>query len=214
MRCERRNEHSDSFQRLFIDAAFFLGDLDKFVVVLHESGDDRIQAEALQTGRDVVYHSVAELDHLFCRLDILLFAVLEQVPETFQEAVDAVDAAVIPLGIQLRRSHEELVHSQGVAAVVAHQVIRGDHISLGLAHLDAVLAGNHSLVEQLVERLVKVDHADVTEEFCIESGVEQMQHRMLHTADIHIYRQHLVRLLAGYQFFVIVVVHIAQEIPG
>ena len=37
---------------------------------------------------------------------------------------------------------------------------------------------------------------------------------MLYAADIHIYREHSVRLLPGNQFFIIVVVHIAQEIPG
>ena len=37
---------------------------------------------------------------------------------------------------------------------------------------------------------------------------------MLHAADIHIYRKHCVCLLSGYQFLVIMIVHIAQEIPG
>src|SRR5699024_1288624 len=115
-----------------------------FVIVFHESGDDRIQAEALQTGCDIIDHSVSELDHLFRRLNILILAFHEQVPETLQETVYAVDSAVIPLRIQLRRSYEELVHSQRIASVITYKIIRRNHISFGFTHLDAVLSGDHS----------------------------------------------------------------------
>ena len=52
------------------------------------------------------------------------------------------------------------------------------------------------------------------QEFCIETRVQKMQYRMLYTTDIHIYRKHLVRFFSGNQFFVIVTVHITQEVPG
>ncbi len=93
---------------------------------------------------------VAQLDHLLGRLYVLVLIVHYQVPETVQETVNAVDTAVIPLGVQLRRSHEQLVHTQGIAAVIAYQIIRGNHISFGFTHLDTVLTGDHTLVEQLV----------------------------------------------------------------
>ena len=76
---------------------------------------------------------------------------MNQVPETVQETGYAVDASVIPLCIQFRRSYEQLIHSQGIAAVIAYQIIRGNNVALGLTHLDAVLAGDHTLVEQLGE---------------------------------------------------------------
>ena len=41
-----------------------------------------------------------------------------------------------------------------------------------------------------------------------------MKYRVLYAADIHIYRKHLVCLFSGNQFLVIVIIHIAQEIPG
>ena len=41
-----------------------------------------------------------------------------------------------------------------------------------------------------------------------------MEHRVFHAADIHIHRKILVRLFPGYQLFLVVAVHIAQEVPG
>ena len=213
MRCKWRKQDCDRLQSFFIDSAFFLCDLDKLVVVLHKSGDNGIQTEALQTHGDICYHSVTLFDHLFCCLYFIFFAVHQQIPQTFQEAVDTVDSTVIPLCIQLRRSHEQFIHSQRVTSVVAYQIIRRYDISFGLTHLDSVLSCDHSLVEQLVEWFIKVYNSDVMQEFCIETRVQKMQYRMLYTTDIHIYRKHLVRFFSGNQFFVIVTVHITQEVP-
>ncbi len=41
-----------------------------------------------------------------------------------------------------------------------------------------------------------------------------MQHGMFYTADVHIYRQIFVCFFLGNQLFVIVGIHITQEIPG
>ena len=147
----------------------------------------------------------------FCR--ILIFAGLYQIPETVEKTGNSLNAPLIPFRIQLRRSHKQLIHPQRIAAVITHQVIRRDHIAFGFTHLDAVLAGDHALVEQLGKGFVKVHHSDIVKELGVEPGVQKMQYRMLHTADIHIYRQILVRLLPGHQLFVIVAVHISQEIP-
>src|SRR5699024_4861996 len=144
------------------------------------------------------HHSVAQFHHLFCSGNLFVFAVHEKGPETFQETVHSVDSSVVPLSIQLWRSYEKLIHSQGVTSVITHKVIRRNNISLGFTHLDSVLSCDHTLVEQLLERLVKIDHADITQEFRIESGVQKMKHRVLHASDIHIHRKHLVRLLTGY----------------
>ena len=52
---------------------------------------------------------MTQLYHFLGRLHILILVVHHQVPETVQEAGYALDAPVIPLRIQLRRSHEQLV---------------------------------------------------------------------------------------------------------
>ena len=54
----------------------------------------------------------------------------------------------------------------------------------------------------------------IAQELGVETGIQEVKHRMLHAADIHVYRKQGVRLLSGYQFLVIVIIHIAQEIPG
>ena len=101
------------------------------------------------------FHQLIGLCHIF------ILVVHGHLPETVQETVYAVDSLVIPLGIQLRRSHEQLVKTQGVTAVISYQVVRGNYISFGLTHLDTVLSGDHTLVEELLERLVEVDHSDI-----------------------------------------------------
>ena len=191
-----------------------LGQVNELVVVLHETGDDRIQAEALQSLGNIVDHAVAGLHHIRRRFDILLNTGDSQVPESLQETGNTVDSSVVPLGIQFRRSYKQLVHSEGIAAVILHQIVRGNHIALGLAHLDAVLSGDHSLVEQLGEGFVKVDGTDIIQELGIETGVQKVQHRMLYTADVHVYGKVFICLFLGNQFFVVLVVDVAEEIPG
>ena len=208
-------DHDDSrFQSLPVHAALLLRQGEQVVVALHETGDDRVQAEVLKSLGDRVDHLVARADHLAGGLDVLILILHDQVVEPAQEAVYAVDASVVPLRIQLGRTDEQLVHAQGIAAVILHQLVRGNHVALGLAHLDAVLAGDHALVEQLVERLLEIDGADVIQELGVEPGVKQVQHGVLHAADVHIHGQVLVRLLLGDQLLIVVRIHIAQEVPG
>ena len=157
--------------------------------------------------------AVTDLQHLFRRLYVSVFVVHGQFPETFQETVDTVDSAVIPLRIQFRRSDEELIHSQGITAVISYQIIRRNNVSFGFAHLDPVFAVDHTLVEKLGERLVEIDDPDVMKEFRVETGIQQMKHRMFHTADVHVYREIFVCLFFGDKLFIVFVVHVAQEIP-
>ena len=157
---------------------------------------------------------MACFDHFFACFDIFIFVVHNQVPETRQETVYTFDTAVIPLCIQFRRTYKQFVHSQRITAVIAYQIIRRNDISFGLAHLDTVLTGNHTLIEQFVERFVKIDHSDIVQELGIETRVQKMQYSMLYTADVHIYRKVLVCFFFGYQFIIVMWIYITQEIPG
>ena len=156
---------------------------------------------------------MTDLNHFFSFGHICLNAVKSKIPETLQETGNAVDAPVVPLCVQFRRTNEKFVHSQGIAAVVTHKIVRRYHISLGFTHLDTVLSGDHTLIEQLDKGLVKIDDADIAEELGVESGIQKMKHRMLHAADIHIHRQIFVRLFSGNKFLIILIIYIAQEIP-
>ena len=82
------------------------------------------------------------------------------------------------------------------------------------SHFNAIFSGNHTLVKKLLERLVKINGADIAQELGVETGIQEVKHRMLHAADIHVYRKQGIRLLSGYQLLIIVIIHIAQEIPG
>ena len=65
-----------------------------------------------------------------------------------------------------------------------------------------------------MERLIKINHSDIAQELGVEPCIQQVEYCVLHTADIHIYRQHFIRFLSGYQFLIVVIIHIPQEIPG
>ena len=153
--------------------------------------------------------------HFTAWLKVLLVLILHhQIVESGQETVDTVDSSVVPFRIQFRRTDKEFIHTQAVTAIALYQIIRADDISLGLRHLDAVFAGDHALVEELGKRLIKIDNSDIMQELCPETRIQQMKNRMLNAADIHVNRQVLVSLFSGDKLFVIVRIHIAQEIPG
>ena len=151
---------------------------------------------------------------LFCLFNILVLVLKNHIPETVKETINTIDTTVIPFGIQFRRTYKQFVHSQRITAIVTYQIIRRNDITFGFTHLDTVFTGDHTLVEQFVEWLVKVDHSDIVKEFCVETGIKQMQYRMFYTADIHIYRQIFVCFFSGYKFFVVMRIHVTKEVPG
>ncbi len=161
-----------------------------------------------------MHQPVAHLDQFFRLFGIFIFIVHHQVPKSGDKTIYAVNSPIVPLGIQLRRAYKQFIQTQRITAVVSDQIVRRYDVALGFAHLNAVFPGNHPLVKQLDKRLVKIERADIVQKLCIESGIEQMQHRMLHAADIHIDRKELIRLLTADQLLVIFTVHIPQEIPG
>ena len=169
MGSKRRQENHECLKSLPVDSAFLPGQLNQLIVVLHETGNHGVETELVEAVFNVIYQLVAQLYHFLGRLHILVPVVHYQVPETVQETGYALNAPVIPLCIQLRRSHKQLIKTQGVTAVVSHQIIGRHHVALGFTHLDAVLSCNHALVEQLLERLVKINGADIAQELGVET---------------------------------------------
>ena len=208
---QKNNKRLQSFP---INSSRSLCQLNQLIIILHKSGYNRVETELLKTLLNIKHQLMTEFDHLTGSLHILVLAGHYQIVETVEETGYTLNPPIIPLGIQFRRSHKELIETQGIASVIAYKIIRRNDISLGLTHLDTILSCNHSLIEQFLERLIEVDSSDITEELCIESGVQKMKHCMLYTTDIHVNRQIFVGALSRYQFSVILVVHITQEIPG
>src|SRR5699024_3496588 len=129
MRSKWSQELDKGFHRLFIDSSSLLCHINKLIVVLHETGDNCVQAEAFQTLGNIVNQFVTDLHHFFCLSYISVFAVHSQLPETVQETVNAVDSSIIPFCIQFRRTYEKFVKSQRVTAVVSYQIIWRNHIA-------------------------------------------------------------------------------------
>ena len=214
VRSERRKQNYIGRQCFFVDTTGLLSHVNHLVVIFHEFGNNGIQVEAFQTFCDIVNQAMTQFYHLFSFCNICFCAVLYQFPETIQETVYTVDSSVIPLCIQFRRSYEQLIDTQRVTSVISYQIVRRNNVSFRFTHLDTVLTGDHTLVEQFMEWFIKVNSSDIIQELGIETGIQQMQYRMFHTTDVHIYRQIFVSFFFGNQFFIIFVIYITQEVPG
>ena len=137
---------------------------------------------------------------------------LNRVPESLQEAVAALRAVVGPFQRLLgrRRKHHEQAH--GVRTVLRDQLLRVDGIALVLGHLRAVFE-HHSLRQQVGEWLGDIADAFVAHYTLEKACVQQMQDRVLYTADVLIDRRPVGRALVQHRL-VIVRARVAREIPG
>jgi hypothetical protein len=134
-------------------------------------------------------------------------------PQAREEAVHALDPLVDPVTAALRRAHEADVGASGVGPV-ALDVLAGAHrVALRLGHLRAV-AGDHPLGEEVLERLLDVELADVAERLAEEARVEQVQNRVLHAADVLVDGHPVVDRVARPGTLGVVRVEVAEEVPG
>ena len=83
-------------------------------------------------------------------------------------------------------AHEHFVESERVGPVFGDDSVRVDDITTALGHLLPVIAQDHSLIHKPLEWLRRGQVTQVKQDFVPESGVEQMEHRMLRAADIKI----------------------------
>src|SRR5262245_56130653 len=99
-------------------------------------------------------------------------------PGSLQKTVYALDSVIAPFGIQFGRPHEQLVHAERITAEVADKIIRIDDIPLRLRHLFCLSAfpdvGDHPLIKQALERLIKVDDTGIAQKHREEPRIEQM----------------------------------------
>ncbi len=127
--------------------------------------------------------------------DRLIRLLQHDAPKPIEEADDALEPGVLPLGVLLDRADEEQVHADRVGSVSLDVLVRRDRVALRLRHLRAV-AVEHSLREQAREGLPKPDHPEVVQHLHEEARVEQVQDRVLDTADVLIDREPVVDELA------------------
>ena len=110
MRCKRSQKDYRRLQCFLVDPAVSCH-IHHFVGIFHKAGNYRIEAEVFQSGGDFMDHFVAYLHHFLRGLHAAVLIVHNQIPETVQETIYAVDSSVVPFRIQLRRSYKKLVHS-------------------------------------------------------------------------------------------------------
>ena len=155
----------------------------------------------------------------------LLFALLvdEHPPHTAEKTVHALDAFRVPRLHHLERPHEHLVQAECVRAKLDENVVRIDGIAARLGHLLAVLAKDQSLVDEFVKRLGRRHLAKVEQHLVPKARVQQMQHRVLRSANIQIdprcgivaSRTHPVALrFVADKAVVVLRVEIAQIVPA
>ena len=123
-------------------------------------------------------------------------------------------AVLVPLQLLIGRGHEQDVGAHGVAAVARDHLLGGDDVALGLAHDVAVLVEHHALAQQVLERLVEVQHPQVAQHLREEAAVQQVQDGVLDAADVLIDRHPTVGFRAVKRKLGVVRIGIAQVIPA
>src|SRR5206468_3457117 len=88
-----------------------------------------------------------------------------------------------PVEVLLGRRLEEAEEARRVGSVAFDQVVGVDHVALRLAHLGAVL-DDHTLREEVAERLVEPDEAQVAQHLGEEARVEEVEHGVLDATDV------------------------------
>ena len=96
--------------------------------------------------------------------------------------------------------------------VLVFQIIRYKCIGVFDTIDEVRTALNHTLVNELLERLFLHAYTEVEEEFVPETGVDQVTRRMFRTADIQIDVLPIFVRLFRYQRLVVVRIHIAEVI--
>ena len=144
----------------------------------------------------------------------LAHQVVHHAPHAVEELVHAGQAVLVPLQLLIRRSHEQDVGAHGVAAVARDHLLGGDDVALGLAHDVAVLVKHHALAQQVLERLVEVQHAQIAQHLREEAAVQQVQDGVLDAADVLVDRHPAVGFRAVEGQLGVVRVGVAQVIPA
>ena len=129
MRSKRSKQKHCCLKRRAVNTALRLREGNEVVRALHESGDDCIQAELFKTLRDHGNHLMPCADEFLCFLHILVLIFHNKVIEPAQETVHAVDTAVIPLCVKFGRTYEQLIHTQGITAVILNKIIRRNNVA-------------------------------------------------------------------------------------
>ena len=208
---EQQHERLEQLARTFL----LRGD---FVDEDHHLGNGGIERQRFRVLTDLLDGLMQDFEKRSRRLAVVedQFAVLvaEQSPDAAEEAIDAFQSLRAPRLGRFERAHEHLVHAQRVRAVFAHHVVGIDDVAARLAHLLAVLAEDHALVDEPHERFGRRDVAEIEQHLVPEPRVEQVQHRVLRAADVEIDRHPVFLLVLRDERAVVLRIDVAQVVPA
>ena len=139
--------------------------------------------------------------------------VMDQFPYAVEKTERAVNPLVAPVQILFRRRRKQGKEAGRIGAVTLDEGIGIDHVTLGLAHLGAIL-DDHALGQQVGEGLVAGYVSQVAQYLGKEAGIQKMQDGMLDTADILVNGHPVIHPFAVQRAVLEVGAAIAQEIPG
>ena len=134
-------------------------------------------------------------------------------PRALQEARHGRTALVVPLQVLVGRSHEQDAGAGGVDAVLVDERLGRYDVALGLGHRLALGVLDHTLAQQVGERLVEVEHTSITRDLGPDARVQQVQDGVLDTANVLVDGHEAVRLVLGKGQLAVVRVGVAQVVP-
>ena len=127
--------------------------------------------------------------------------------------MDARYAGILPVEVAVGRRGEEAVKARGIGAIARDHFVRADDISQALRHFGAVF-DHHALGKEAFDRFVVGDETEIAHELRPEARIDQMQNRVLNSANILIDGKPILRGPRTKRRVVVVRVGVAVEVPG
>ena len=107
---------------------------------------------------------------------------IDKAPDAREKAPAALETGIAPFDFLLGRRDEHHIQPQRVGAELLQHLVRIDDVAFGFRH-DGAFLQHHALRQQVRERLVVIDHAEIAEHAREEPRVDQVQNRVLDAAD-------------------------------
>ena len=194
-----------------------LGDgalLCKIIEQRHHCCDRRVVLQILK----ITANLLDRLMHLCLkirRVSLLVGHDILQFPDTLQESAASLYAIFRPGSAQIKRTDEHLIGTQRICTVLSYNIVRVYYVSSGLTDIFSPFS------PRIMPWEVRFWYGSgarnnplIIEELMPESGIEQMQCRVLHTAVVPVNRHPVFQRLCACECLVVVRIGITQEIPG
>ena len=132
-------------------------------------------------------------------------------PELLEETDDPLEPVVLPFRVLLDRPDEEQIEPNRIGAVAVDVVVGDDDVPLDL---DIFAPFRWSILgEEARERLAEADEPVLLHHLDEEAGVEQVENRVLDSADVLVDREP-VSAIARSNGAVVPRIRVAEEVPG